>query len=269
MGEVYLAQDSVLGRELALKLFPASFTQDTDRLRRFEQEARAASALNHPNIVTVHEIGHDDSFHFIAQEFIDGVTLSRHMDGKPLTLNEALEIALQVVSALAAAHIKGIVHRDIKPENIMLDNRGHLGRQNHVKVLDFGIAKLAEIPGIATKGEATTRLLVRTEEGRAIGTAAYMSPEQARGESVDARTDTWSLGVVLYEMLSGERPFTGNTSQDVIASILRDDLPPLPLESPEALKWILKKAFRKDRSDRYQTARELFSDLHDLHGQLQ
>src|SRR5207253_2403231 len=175
----------------------------------------------------------------------------------------------QVVSALAAAHIKGIVHRDIKPENIMLDNRGHLGRQNHVKVLDFGIAKLAEIPGIATKGEATTRLLVRTEEGRAIGTAAYMSPEQARGESVDARTDIWSLGVVLYEMLAGKQPFIGATPQDVIAAILRDDVPPLPSESPEGLRWILKKALRKDRDDRYQTARELFSDLHDLHGQLQ
>jgi serine/threonine protein kinase len=269
MGEVYLAHDTILGRSVALKLLPAYFTKDTERLRRFEQEARAASALNHPNIVTIHEIGHDGSFHFIAQEFIGGVTLSTHVDSKPLPLNEALEIAMQVAGALAAAHAKGIVHRDIKPENIMVDKGSHLGRQNHVKVLDFGIAKLADVPGIAMKADATTRLLVRTEEGRTIGTAAYMSPEQARGESVDARTDIWSLGVVLYEMLTGKQPFTGNTSQDVIASILRDDLPPLPSESPEGLKWILKKALRKDRDDRYQTARELFSDLHDLHEQLQ
>src|SRR3989440_7947539 len=268
MGEVYLAQDNVLGRKVALKLLPASLTQDTDRLRRFEQEARAASALNHPNIVTIHEIGHDESFHFIAQEFIDGVTLRVHMDGKALALNEALEIALQVASALAAAHTKGIVHRDIKPENIMVDKGSHLGRQNHVKVLDFGIAKLADAPGMAMRAEATTRLLVKTEEGRAIGTAAYMSPEQARGESVDARTDIWSLGVVLYEMLAGKQPFSGATSQDVIAAILRDDVPPLPSESPEGLKWILKKALRKDQEDRYQTARELFSDLRDVHDQL-
>src|SRR6266571_3959511 len=268
MGEVYLAQDTLLGRKVALKLLPAHFTEDAERLRRFEQEARATSALNHPNIVTIHEIGHEGSFHFIAQEFVEGVTLSAHLANERLAFNEALEVAMQVASALAAAHAKGIVHRDIKAENIIVHKGSHLGRQNHVKVLDFGIAKLADVPGIAMK-EATTRLLVRTEEGRTIGTASYMSPEQARGESVDARTDIWSLGVVIYETLTGKQPFTGDTSQDVIASILRDDLPPLPLESPEGLKWILKKALRKDRDDRYQTARELFSDLHDLHGQLQ
>ncbi len=268
MGEVYLAQDTVLGRSVALKLLPAYFTKDPERLRRFEQEARAASALNHPNIVTIHEIGHEGSFHFIAQEFVEGVTLSAHLANERLAFDEALDVAMQVASALAAAHAKGIVHRDIKPENIIVHKGSHLGRQNHVKVLDFGIAKLADVPGIAMK-EATTRLLVRTEEGRTIGTASYMSPEQARGESVDARTDIWSLGVVLYEMLTGKQPFSGDTSQDVIASILRDDLPPLPSEFPDGLKWILKKALRKDRDDRYQTARELFSDLHDLHGQLQ
>ena len=269
MGEVYLAQDTLLGRKVALKLLPAHFTEDAERLRRFEQEARATSALNHPNIVTIHEIGHEGSFHFIAQEFVEGVTLSAHLANERLAFNEALEVAMQVASALAAAHAKGIVHRDIKPENIMVQKASHLGRQNHVKVLDFGIAKLANLPAAAMKAEATTRLFVKTEEGRTIGTAAYMSPEQARGESVDARTDIWSLGVVIYETLTGKQPFTGDTSQDVIASILRDDLPPLPLESPEGLKWILKKALRKDRDDRYQTARELFSDLHDLHGQLQ
>jgi eukaryotic-like serine/threonine-protein kinase len=269
MGEVYLARDNVLGREVALKLLHAHFTKDIDRLRRFEQEARAASALNHPNIVTIHEIGHDSSFHFIAQEFVDGVTLRTYLNSKGLALNEALEIAMQVASALAAAHAKGIVHRDIKPENIMLDKRSHLGRQHHVKVLDFGIAKLANPSAAGMKAEATTRMLIKTGEGIAIGTAPYMSPEQARGESVDARTDIWSLGVVLYEMLTGKQPFVGASSQDVIASILRDDLLPVPTEFPDNVRWMLKKALRKESGDRYQTARELFSDLRDLHGQVQ
>ncbi|MEO8433715.1 MAG: protein kinase [Pyrinomonadaceae bacterium] len=269
MGEVYLAHDNVLGRRVALKLLHAFFTKDSERLRRFEQEARAASALNHPNIITIHEIGHDGQFHFIAQEFVEGVTLSKYLGSKGPALNEVLEIAMQVASALAAAHAKGIVHRDVKPENIMVDEGRHLGRQNHVKVLDFGIAKLADLPAAAMKAEATTRLLVNTGEGRAIGTAAYMSPEQARGESVDARSDIWSLGVVLYEMLTGKQPFVGGTSQDVIASILRDDLPPLPKELPDNLKWVLKKALRKESGDRYQTARELFSDLRDLQGEMQ
>ena len=268
MGEVYLAQDNILGRSVALKLLHAFFTKDSERLRRFEQEARAASALNHPNIVTIHEIGHDGPFHFIAQEFVEGVTLNKYLGSKGLALNEVLEIAMQVASALAAAHAKGIVHRDIKPENIMVDEGSHLGRRNHVKVLDFGIAKLADLPAAALKAEAATRLLVNTGEGRAIGTAAYMSPEQARGESVDARTDIWSLGVVLYEMLTGKQPFVGETSQDVLASILRDDLSPLPTELPDNLRWMLKKALRKESGDRYQTARELFSDLRELQGQM-
>jgi len=268
MGEVYLAEDALLGRKVALKLLPAAFTTDTERLRRFEQEARAASGLNHPNIVTIHEIGQDGDLHFIAQEFVEGATLSTYLGNRPLTLNETLEVTMQVASALASAHAKGIVHRDIKPENIMVHGRSHLGRQNHVKVLDFGIAKLADVPGIEKITEATTRILLRTEQGLTIGTAAYMSPEQARGDSVDARTDIWSLGVVLYEMLTGKKPYVGDTSQDVIASILRDDSPPLPSESPEGLKWILRAALRKDREERYQTMRELFSDLQDLHEQL-
>jgi eukaryotic-like serine/threonine-protein kinase len=268
MGEVYLAHDNVLGRKVALKLLPSYFIKDTERLRRFEQEARSASALNHPNIVTIHEIGHEGSFHFIAQEYVDGMTLGKYRSMKEPALHEVLEIAMQVASALAAAHAKGIVHRDIKPENIMVDKGTHLGRRNHIKVLDFGIAKLADLPGIAMKEDATTRLLIKTGEGRAIGTAAYMSPEQARGESVDARTDIWSLGVVVYEMLTGKQPFAGETSQDVIAAILRDELL-LPTEFPDNLKWMLKKALRKQSEDRYQTARELFSDLRDLNEQAQ
>jgi Tol biopolymer transport system component len=176
---------------------------------------------------------------------------------------------MQVASALAAAHAKGIVHRDIKPENIMVHEGSHLGRQNYVKVLDFGIVKLTELPATTMKAEATTRMFVKTDEGKAIGTAPYMSPEQARGESLDARTDIWSLGVVLYEMLTGKQPFVGETSQDVIASILRDDFSPLPPEFSDNLKWMVKKALRKEAGDRYQTARELFSDLRELQGQIQ
>ncbi len=272
MGEVYLAHDKVLGRKVALKLLTAAFTEDSERLLRFEQEARAASALNHPNIVTIHEIGREGSFHFIAQEFVDGVTLSTHLVNKRPTLSEALEIAMQVASALAATHAKGIVHRDIKPENIMVAKSLNLiSKQRCVKVLDFGVAKLTQPSGTEINVEATTRMLVKTGEGRAVGTAAYMSPEQARGESVDARTDIWSLGVVLYEMVNGKQPFAGDTSQDVIASILRDELPSSDSECPESLKWIVKKALRKDREERYQTARELLTDLRGLlhEGQLE
>ncbi len=267
MGEVYVAQDTRLGRKVALKILPDHFTRDEERLRRFEQEARAASALNHPNIVTIHEVGQDRSFHFIAEELIEGITLREHSAGQPLPINEALDIAMQVASALAAAHAKGIVHRDIKPENVMLDRATQvLGRQqNHIKVLDFGIAKLAELSRSEIKVEATTRMLVKTDQGLTIGTAPYMSPEQARGESVDGRTDIWSLGIVLYEMLTGKQPFLGETSQDVIAAILRDDAPRLPQQFPETLKWIVKKALRKDREERYQTAKEIFSDLRELY----
>src|SRR5437016_10034351 len=184
MGEVYLAQDTVLGRKVALKLLPAHFIEDAERLRRFEQEARAASALNHPNILTIYEIGHTDSLRYIATEFIDGVTLRERMAGKPMETSEALDVAVQVASALAAAHAKGIVHRDIKPENMMISRGGHLAqRENLVKVLDFGIAKLTD--QTAGEAEAITRVLLNTQEGSAIGTASYMSPEQARGQRVD------------------------------------------------------------------------------------
>src|SRR5436190_870803 len=265
MGEVFLAQDTRLGRKVALKILPASLTNSADRLRRFEQEARTASALNHPNIVTIHEVGMEGSNHFIAQEFIDGITLRDHAAGQRLAVSEALDVALQIASALSAAHAKGIVHRDIKPENVMLD-RGSQGlgaNRNQVKVLDFGIAKINELSKTEPHVEATTRILLKTDQGLTIGTAPYMSPEQARGESVDGRSDIWSLGVVLHEMLSGKQPFAGDTAQDVIAAILRDPVPTLSPEVPESLKWIVKKALRKDPEERYQTAKELFSDLRD------
>ena len=280
MGQVYLAQDTTLGRKVALKSLPVEFTRNSDRVRRFLQEARAASSLNHHNIITIYEVTQVDDRHFIASEYIDGVTLRQflstersrdlsNVEAPGLELNETLGIAMQIADALAAAHAKGIVHRDIKPENIMLVRDRHLMEHEHfVKVLDFGIAKLTEPLVPENEIEATTKVLLNTHEGSVIGTASYMSPEQARGEVVDARTDVWSLGIVIYEMLSNMTPFSGDTTQDVIASILRDDLPPLPAHSPDELKWVLKKALRKDREERYQTARELFSDLRDLREQL-
>ncbi len=217
MGEVYLAHDSRLDRKIALKLLPVFFTLDPDRLRRFQQEARAASALNHPNILTVHEIGNIDSVNYIATEFVDGETLRGRINRAPPKITEALDIATQVTSALATAHQAGIIHRDIKPENIMLR------RDGIVKVLDFGLAKLAPRTGIDP--EAST--MVNTDEGIVMGTAQYLSPEQARGLKVDARTDIWSLGCVLYEMLTGRSPFAEPTAGDVIVSILERDPPPL------------------------------------------
>ncbi|PYS67032.1 MAG: hypothetical protein DMF73_20280, partial [Acidobacteria bacterium] len=266
MGEVYLAQDMILGRQVSLKLLPAHFTADAERLRRFEQEARAASALNHPNILTIYEIGHADSVRYIATEFIDGLTLRELIASKPMKKDEALDVAVQVAGALAAAHAKGIVHRDIKPENIMISRGGHLAqKENFVKVLDFGIAKLTEADVLET--DMPTRPLVSTSDGITMGTAPYMSPEQTQGLKVDARTDVWSLGVVLYEMVTGRAPFEGPTRSHLIVSILEKEPPPLRAraeEVPEALEWIVSKALRKNREERYQTARELLSDLKDL-----
>ena len=266
MGEVYLVQDMVLGRQVALKLLPAQFTRDADRLRRFEQEARAASALNHPNIITIHEIGRVDGAHFIVTEFIEGQTLRQQMAEARINLREVLDVTSQVASALAAAHEAGIVHRDIKPENIMRR------RDGFVKVLDFGLAKLASTATVKSEA-APTKALVSTNPGMVIGTARYMSPEQARGgQEIDARTDTWSLGVVLYEMITGRPPFDGETPSHVIVSILENDFAPLgrtPPEVPGELERIVSKALRKNREERYQTARELSIDLWSLKQELE
>jgi serine/threonine protein kinase/Tol biopolymer transport system component len=263
MGEVYLAQDTTLRREVALKLLPAHFSDDAERLRRFEQEARAASALNHPNILTIFEIGNADSVRYIATEFIDGLTLRERIGGRPMNTDEALDMAIQIAGALAVAHAKGIVHRDIKPENIMTSRPGHLAQgETYVKVLDFGIAKLTE-PQVPDT-EMPTRMLVSTSAGVTMGTAPYMSPEQVRGDRVDARTDIWSLGAVLYEMLSGEQPFKGEKSQDVSAAILKDEPLPLPTHVPDGLARVVKKALGKERTDRYQTAGEMFAELREL-----
>ncbi|HEX8337888.1 MAG TPA: serine/threonine-protein kinase, partial [Pyrinomonadaceae bacterium] len=212
MGEVYLAEDARLDRRVALKLLPAEFTRDPERVRRFEREARAASALNHPNIVTIHEVGQSDGAHFIAAEFVEGRTLRRLMADTVLKTEEALSIAAQVAEALAAAHAAGIIHRDIKPENIMLRPDGY------VKVLDFGVAKLTERGSSSSDGAADAAQ--QTETGAVVGTVAYMSPEQALGRKLDQRTDVFSLGVLLYEMLAGEHPFRGMTNAATFDRIL-------------------------------------------------
>ena len=261
MGEVYLARDTKLGREVAIKVLPAGFASDTDR-QRFEREARAASALNHPNILTIYEIKEADDQLFIVAEFVDGETLRHRIKKGRLKRGEVLDVAIQVASALSAAHAAGIVHRDIKPENVMLR------RDALVKVLDFGLAKIADDPQTTTTGpEELTLQWLSTEPGRVLGTTVYMSPEQARGLAVDARSDIWSLGVMLYEMVSGRVPFAGATKSDVIASILQSEPPPLKDDTREPaieLKWILHKALRKEKEERYQTSRELLGDLKDL-----
>ncbi|HEY8413619.1 MAG TPA: serine/threonine-protein kinase, partial [Pyrinomonadaceae bacterium] len=206
MGEVYLAEDMKLGRKVAIKILSEEYTTNKDRLHRFEQEASAASNLNHPNILTIHEVGTDSGRHYIATEFIDGVTLRRKAVASQLEIPEILDIAVQVASALEEAHAAGIVHRDIKPDNIMVRRNGY------VKVLDFGLAKLTEtVDRSPSDGEASTRVLVQTDAGVVMGTSHYMSPEQARGKPVDARSDIWSLGVVIYELVAGRTPFDGET----------------------------------------------------------
>jgi len=265
MGEVYLAQDQRLNRKVALKLLPASFTKDNDRLRRFAQEARAASALNHPNIITIYEIQELNSSHVIATEFVEGETLRQRMNRAPLSLSETLNISIQISDALSAAHKAGIIHRDIKPENVMLRPDGY------VKVLDFGLAKLSEHPTASSPGEAPT-IQVRTGSGIVMGTAGYMSPEQARGLIVDERSDIFSLGALLYEMVARRKPFEGETGSDILASILKTEPPPLSRVVPglpSELVRIVTKTLRKDREERYQVVKDLWLDLKSLKQELE
>ena len=257
MGEVYLGHDRRLGRKVALKILPRSFTKNQERLRRFEQEARSASALNHPNIITIYEILKSESTHVIATEYVEGETLRQRLSNGSFELSEALNVATQVADALSAAHKAGIVHRDIKPENIMIRQDGY------VKVLDFGLAKLSEEAPSVSADEAPTRQ-VRTGSGVIIGTAGYMSPEQARGKPVDARSDIFSLGSVIYEMVTRRKPFDGETPSDVLASILKTEPPPVSqlLENaPPELTRIVAKTLKKNRDERYQVISDLLLDL--------
>ena len=266
MGEVYLATDTRSGREVALKLLPAFSVSDQQRVRRFQQEARSILALNHPNIVTIYEIGQTDSAHYIVTERITGETLRQRLARTPLEIPEALAIAIEVAKALEATHAAKIVHRDIKPENIMLRPDGY------VKVLDFGIAKLTERQAPMISTEAATMMKVRTAPGVVLGTVHYMSPEQARGQEVDARTDIWSLGAVLYEMVAGRPPFEGNTPQDIIILIAGKEPAPLARfapDTPTEFQRIVSKALTKNREERYQTAKDLLIDLKKLKQRLE
>ncbi|MBL8167852.1 MAG: protein kinase [Acidobacteria bacterium] len=288
MGEVYLAEDLNLGRRVALKLLPARFMQDAERVRRFAQEARTASTLNHPNILTIYEIGQtagdDGEAHYIAMEFVEGQTLRQRLMGRRLKLEDALDIAVQIVSALVAAHGAGITHRDVKPENIMLRQDGY------VKVLDFGLAKLTESPAFLSQDPSITQAetvddpfadlyataqlqqLNNTSPGVILGTINYMSPEQARGQKVDARTDIFSLGIVLYELLAGRTPFAGASTGDVMVAILDRTPPPLARyapDTPEELEWIVAKALAKDRDERYQSSKSMLADLKRLQKRVQ
>jgi serine/threonine-protein kinase len=262
MGEVYLAEDTRLDRKVALKILPEQFTKSEDRLRRFTQEARAASALNHPNIITIYDIGQAGEAHFIATEFIEGRTLTQHMKRARMTLGELLDVAVQIASALSAAHQAGIIHRDVKPENIMIRPDGY------IKILDFGLAKLAE-PTAAPSADTQAPTMARTatEPGLLLGTLGYMSPEQARGKEVDVRTDVFSFGVLLYEAVTGRPPFEGETTSDIIASILRSEPQPISSYLPDApfeLQRIVGKALRKDKEERYQTMKDMLVDLKSL-----
>jgi serine/threonine protein kinase len=280
MGEVYLAQDTRLNRFVALKILPAYFVSDDARLRRFQSEARAASALNHPNILTIHEVGESEDFRFIATEFIDGETIRELIAKGNLSIEEIFDVAEQVAFALSAAHAAGIVHRDIKPENIMRRTDGL------VKILDFGIAKLMEptlehsttaggLPALEPRSQWTNNSVSGlTEAGVVMGTADYMSPEQARALIVDERTDIWSLGVLLYEMVTRCKPFAGATRMDTMVGILERQPRPLsefaeaPAGNLEPLQHIIDQALRKERSERFQTASEVLADLRSARGQL-
>jgi non-specific serine/threonine protein kinase len=264
MGEVYLAEDTKLKRRVAVKILPPQLAADPERLQRFEQEARALAALNHPNIVTIYSVEEADGIHFLAIELVDGVTLAEKIPDEGMPLGPFFDLSVSLVDSLAAAHESGIIHRDLKPGNVMVS------QDDRVKVLDFGLAKLRRNHVFADEeSELSTDLL--TGEGRVVGTVAYMSPEQLRGERLDPRTDIFSLGVLFYEMTTGIRPFQGDTSAELMSSILRDVPPPLSeirRELPDHLGRILRRCLEKDTDRRYQTALDLRNELEDLRDEL-
>src|SRR5712691_5157199 len=262
MGEVYRARDSRLGREVAIKVLPASFSNDPDRLRRFEQEARAAGLLNHPNITAVYDIGQHEGAPYVVQELLEGETLRAVLAGGRLSPRKAIECSLQIVHGLAAAHEKGIVHRDLKPENVFVTKDGR------VKILDFGLAKLTHIEA----GSQATNLptaTAGTEPGVVLGTLGYMSPEQVRGKSADARSDIFSFGAILYEMLSGARAFHGDSAADTMSAILKEDPPDLSATNrqiPPGLERIVRHCLEKNPEERFHSAHDLAFDLEALSG---
>ena len=269
MGEVYLAEDTRLGRRVALKVLPESIAGNRDRRLRFEREAQAASALNHPNILTVHEFGEEGGVHYLASEYIQGKTLRDMIDEDGVLISDAVDITIQIASALQAAHDAGIIHRDIKPENLMVRDDGY------VKVLDFGLAKIAENSQVNSKTshpDDATYVQLQTQAGIVMGTAGYMSPEQARGRVIDGRTDIFSLGIVLYELLTREQPFAGETMNHTIVAILEKE--PAPLSTfgilvPNGLEDIMLRTLAKDPENRYQSAANLIGDLKALQRRIQ
>src|ERR1700692_1614262 len=260
MGVVYKAEDTRLHRFVALKFLPADVASDPQTIARFRREAQAASALSHPNICTIHDIGEQDGRYFIAMELLEGQTLQTKIGGRPLPLETFLNLALQMADGLDAAHKKGIVHRDLKPLNVFVTGRGD------AKLLDFGLAKRLRVESLGTDNTATVSGSL-TMRGQIVGTIAYMSPEQVQDKDVDARSDIFSFGAVLYEMATGRRPFSGESSASVIAEILRGEPKPargLNPTIPEELQRIIGKAIEKDRVDRYQSANDLMIDLRRL-----
>jgi len=259
MGEVYLAQETRLGRPVAIKLLPEHLTNDISRLERFEQEACAASALSHPNVCTIFTTGDaPDGRRFIAMEYVPGRTLRQRLEGGPLHISEALDLANQIASGIAAAHAAGIIHRDLKPENILIRDDGL------VKIIDFGVAKLVSSRDIAPDSEGPTRFAARTEAGSVIGSVGYMSPEQTRGQDVDARTDVWSVGVILYEMVTGRMPFAASSPSDIIVAVLDREPAPLTAFEPRApieVQRIIDKALKKNKENRYRAMTDVLQEL--------
>ena len=266
MGEIYLARDTRLKRDVAIKILPEKLLKDEAAIERFMREARAASALNHPNILTIYDIGEHEKIRFIVTEYVEGETIRERLKSKKPTVKETLDIAIQIAGALNAAHHAGIVHRDIKPENIMLRADGY------VKILDFGIAKLLEREPQAADADAATLVYTATNPGMIIGTASYLSPEQARGLKIDTRSDVFSLGVVIYEMLTGKPPFTGASVADIIAAVLKSEPKPLSeflKKVPSELEWIITKSLKKEREERYKSVKDLSADLKRLRQRLE
>src|SRR5450631_1073659 len=261
MGEVYRARDTRLGRDVALKILPDSFAREADRLRRFEQEARAVAALNHPNILAIHDIGQHDGSPFLVSELLEGESLRAALDRGALPQRKTIEYGVQIAHGLAAAHEKGIVHRDLKPENIFVTKDGR------IKILDFGLAKLAQKAG--AEQDEVTLTSSHTAAGMVMGTASYMAPEQVRGEAADPRTDIFAFGAVLYEMLSGARAFRRDTAAETMTAVLKDDPPELfdpgRLVSP-ALERIVRRCLEKNPEQRFQSARDLSFALSALSG---
>src|ERR1017187_9187078 len=256
MGEVYRARDTRLDREVAIKVLPAAFSADSDRLHRFEKEARSASALNHPNIITIHELGQDGSTHYIAMELVEGKTLRELLLSGSLSMRKAIEIAAQVADGLTKAHEAGIAHRDLKPENLMVSHDGF------VKILDFGLAKLASSGG--GRSDIYNLSTSQTPAGLVLGTVGYMSPEQVSGDGLDFRSDQFSLGLVLYEMGTGKRAFQRSTAAETLVAVLRE--PPEPIarqsrDAPAPLCWVIERCLAKEPEKRYVSTRDLAREL--------